>query len=54
MQRNEAVMWKREKWKSPKQDSKQMKKHESNIRDLRENINQANQHIIRITEGEEK
>ena len=31
-----------------------MKKHESNIRDLRDNIKQANLHIIGIPEGKEK
>ena len=31
-----------------------MKKHESNIRDLWDNIKQANLHIIGIPEGEEK
>ena len=31
-----------------------MKKHESNIRDLWDNIKQANLHIIGITEGKEK
>ena len=31
---------------------KQMKKHESNIRDLRDNIKQANLHIIGIIEEE--
>ena len=31
-----------------------MKKHESNIRDLWDNIKQINLHIIGIPEGEEK
>ena len=49
-------------WKSPNQDSRQKtklkkkkkKKHESNIRDLWDNIKQANLHIIGIPEGEGK
>ena len=36
------------------QTQNQMKKHESNIRDLWDNIKQANLHIIGIPEGEEK
>ena len=35
-------------------DRKQMKKHESNIRDLWDNRKQANLHIIGIVEGAEK
>ena len=31
-----------------------MKKHESNIRDLWDNLQWANLHILDITEGEEK
>ena len=31
-----------------------MKKHKNNVRDLWDNIKQANPHIIRIPEGEEK
>ena len=38
--------------KSDKKKKKQMKKHESNIRDLRDNIKQANLHIIGIIEEE--
>ena len=36
MQRNELVTWKTESWKSPTggQTENQMKKHESNMRDL--------------------
>ena len=36
------------------QTENQMKKHESNIRDLWDNIKQANLHIIGIPEGKEK
>ena len=39
---------------SGQQTENQMKKHESNIRDLWDNIKQANLHIIGIPEGEEK
>ena len=34
--------------------SEKKKKHESNIRDLWDNIKQANLHITEIIEGEEK
>ena len=56
MQKNESVMWKIEKWKSPKQDSRQnqRKRHESNTRDLWDNIKWANLRIIGIPEGAEK
>ena len=40
--------------KSGQQTENQMKKHESNIRDLWDNIKQANLYIIAIPEGEEK
>ena len=36
------------------QTESQMKKHESNIRDLWDNIKQANLHIIGIPEGKEE
>ena len=36
------------------QTENQMKKHESNIRDLWDNIKQANLHLIGIPEGDEK
>ena len=36
------------------QTENQMKKHESNIRDIWGNIKWANLHIIEIPEGEEK
>ena len=39
---------------SGQQTENQMKKHESNIRDLWDNINQANLCIIENPEGEEK
>ena len=39
---------------SGQQTENQMKKHKSNTRDLRDNIKQANLHIIGILEGEEK
>ena len=39
---------------SGQQTENQMKKHESNIRDLWDNIKWANLHIIGIPEGEEK
>ena len=39
---------------SGQQTENQMKKHESNIRDLWDNIKQANLPITAITEGEEK
>ena len=39
---------------SGQQTENQMKKQESNIRDLWDNIKQANLHIIGIPEGEEK
>ena len=39
---------------SGQHSEKQMKKHESNIRDLWDNIKQANLYIIGIPEGEEK
>ena len=39
---------------SGQQTENQMKKHESNIRDLWDNIKQANLCIIGISEGEEK
>ena len=39
---------------SGQQTENQMKKHESNIRDLRDNIKQANLCIIGIPEGVEK
>uniref|UniRef100_A0A8D0RQU5 L1 transposable element RRM domain-containing protein n=1 Tax=Sus scrofa TaxID=9823 RepID=A0A8D0RQU5_PIG len=39
---------------SGQQTENQMKKHESNIRDLWENTKQANLHIMGIPEGEEK
>ena len=39
---------------SGQQTENQMKKHESNIRDLWDNIKQANLCIIGIPEGEEK
>ena len=39
---------------SGQQTENQMKKHESNIRDLWDNIKQANLCIIQIPEGEEK
>ena len=39
---------------SGQQTGNQMKKHESNIRDLWDNTKQANLHIIGIPEGEEK
>ena len=39
---------------SGQQTENQMKKHESNIRDLWDNIKRANLHIIGIPEGEEK
>ena len=57
MQGNVSVMWKIEESKSPKQDSRQKtkwKNPESNIRDLWDNIKQANLHIIGIPEEEEK
>ena len=39
---------------SGQQTENQMKKHESNIRDLWDNIKRANLHIIGIPEGKEK
>ena len=39
---------------SGQQTENQMKKHESNVRDLWDNIKQANLHIIGIPKGEEK
>ena len=39
---------------SRQQTENQMKKHESNIRDLCDNTKQANLCIIRIPKGEEK
>ena len=39
---------------SGEQTEKQVKKHESNVRDLWDNIKQANLQIIGILEGEEK
>ena len=39
---------------SGQQTENQMKKHGSNIRDLRDNIKQANLCIIEIPEGKEK
>ena len=39
---------------SGQQTEKQIKKHEINIRDLWDNIKQANLHIIGIPEGKEK
>jgi len=39
---------------SEQQTENQMKKHESNIRDLWDNIKQANLHIIGIPEGKEE
>ena len=39
---------------SGQQTENQTKKHESNIRDLWDNIKWANLHIIEIPEGEEK
>ena len=39
---------------SGQQTENQMKKHESNIRDLWDNIKQANLHIIGIQEGKEE
>ena len=39
---------------SGQQTENQMKKHESNIRDLWDNIKWANLHIIGIPEGKEK
>ena len=39
---------------SGQQTGNQMKKHESNIRDLWDNIKQANLHIVGIPEGKEK
>ena len=51
------MIWKIEYWKSPDQVSRQKtksKKHESNIRDLWDNIKQANLRIIGIPEGVEK
>ena len=39
---------------SPQQTENQIKKNESNIRDLWDNIKQANLHTIGIPEGEEK
>ena len=39
---------------SGQQKENQMKNHESNIRDLWDNIKWANLHVIRIAEGEEK
>ena len=39
---------------SGQQTENQMRKHESNIRDLWDNIKQANLHIIGIPVGEEK
>ena len=39
---------------SGQQIENQMKKHESNIRDLWDNIKQANLHIIGISGGKEK
>ena len=42
---NELVKWKTEQWKSPKQDkqteNQMKKKHESNVRDLWDNIKRA-------------
>ena len=38
---------------SRQQTENQMKKHESNVRDLWDNVKQANLHIIEIPEGEE-
>ena len=56
MHMNELVTWKTEYWKSPKQDSRQnqRKRHESNTRDLWDNIKWANLHIRGIPEGGEK
>ena len=55
MQRNELLRWKlMEITQSGQQIESQMKKHESNIRDLWDNIKQANLCIIGIPEGEEK
>ena len=39
---------------SGQQTENQMEKHESNIRDLWDNIKRANLHIIGISEGKEK
>ena len=56
MQRNELVTWKIESWKSPTggQTENQMKKHESNMRDLWDNINWDELHLRGIPEIEEK
>ena len=58
MQRNELLMISEDKimeiTQSGQQTENQMKKHESNIRDLWDNIKWANLHIIGTPEGEEK
>ena len=58
MQRNELLMISEDKimeiTQSGERIENQMKKHESNIRDLWDNIKQANLRIIGIPEGEEK
>ena len=57
MQRNELMTWKIELMEitqSGHQTENQMKKHESNIRDIWDNIKQANLCIIEIPEGVEK
>lgn len=51
------MTWKIEKWKSSQsgqQTENQMKKNESNIRDLWDYTKNANLYIIGIPEGEEK